>query len=154
MSWLFLLCYTAGTHCAQLGQCASTARLPRVAAPTLSIDPALIPSIARRFGALFVDWIMCVLVSTFFGDPSRNPWVPLVLAAQYAFFIGLFAQTPGMWVFRLRCVSITTSGPPGILRAAIRGLLLILVVPGLIMNNPERRGWHDRVAGTVVVSVR
>ncbi len=117
----------------------------------MSVDPVLIPSIARRFGALFVDWIMCLLASSLFGDPSRNPWVPLVLAADYAFFVGLFAQTPGMWIFRLRCVSVASSGAPGVLRAAIRGLLLILVVPTLIMNNPERRGLHDRVAGTVMI---
>lgn len=125
-----------------------------MAVPALTVDPALIPSIARRFGALMVDWILCILVASFFGDPSRNPWLPLILAVEYAFFIGLFAETPGMRLFGLRCVSISTSGPPGILRAAIRGLLLILVVPALIMNNPHRRGLHDKAAGTIVISAR
>ena len=111
-----------------------------------------IPSLARRFGALFVDWILCLLVSSFFGDPRTNPWVPLVLAGEYAFFIGLFAQTPGMYVARIRCVSVATGGPVGVPRAALRGLLLILVIPPLLMNNEQRRGLHDRIAGTVVVA--
>jgi uncharacterized RDD family membrane protein YckC len=111
-----------------------------------------IPSLARRFAALFVDWILCLLISSFWGDPRTNPWVPLILAAEYAFFIGLFAQTPGMWVARLRCVSVDTGRPVGVLSAAIRGLLLILVIPALIMNNEQRRGLHDRAAGTIVVA--
>ena len=73
-----------------------------------------------------------------------------MLVVEYAFFIGLFAQTPGMWIASLRCVSVTTGGRIGILRAALRGVLLALVIPALVMG-PDRRGWHDRAAGSVMV---
>lgn len=110
------------------------------------------PSLARRFGALLVDWLLCLLVGFALGADPHNPgWVPVaVLIVEYAFFIGLFAQTPGMYVTGLRCVSFAGGGPVGVPRAALRGLLLSLVVPALLMD-ADRRGWHDRAAGTVVV---
>jgi uncharacterized RDD family membrane protein YckC len=111
-------------------------------------------SLARRFGALMVDWIACLLVSATFAHPTRpgGAWAPVVvLIAEYAFFIGLFGQTPGMWVTRLRCVSYTDGRPIGIPRALLRGLLLALFVPALIMDK-QRRGVHDHAAGSIVVS--
>jgi uncharacterized RDD family membrane protein YckC len=108
-------------------------------------------TVARRFVALFIDWILCLLVSTIFGDPRRDTWIPLiVLVVEYAFFIGLFTQTPGMFVRSIRCVSVTNGGPIGVPLAALRGILLCLVIPAVIMDG-ERRGLHDRWTGSVVV---
>lgn len=114
-------------------------------------DPAFSPpSLGRRFGALVVDWVLCVLVSNFFADPVRDGWAPvLVLVLEYGFFLGLFAQTPGMYVTRIRCLSWTDGGRIGVPRALLRGVLLALVVPALIMDE-HRRGLHDRLADTVV----
>ena len=53
-----------------------------------------LPTLAKRFGALLIDWVLCLLVSNFFGDPLRDGWPPvLVLILEYGFFVGLFAQT-------------------------------------------------------------
>jgi uncharacterized RDD family membrane protein YckC len=110
------------------------------------------PSLAKRFGALVIDWVLCLLVSNFFGDPLRDGWPPVVvLIVEYAFFIGLFAQTPGMAITRLRCVSFADGGRIGIPRAFVRGVLLCLVVPALIMDG-HRRGLHDKAAGSIVVN--
>jgi uncharacterized RDD family membrane protein YckC len=110
------------------------------------------PSLVRRFGALIVDWVLCLLVSNFIGDPLRDGWPPVVvLIAEYGVFIGLFAQTPGMWLTRLRCVSYADGGRIGVIRALARGMLLCLVVPPLLMDS-QRRGLHDRAVGSVVVS--
>jgi len=111
--------------------------------------------LGRRFGALLVDWIMCVLIARLLLPLTGAAWRPVlpsvILVLEYAFFVGLFAQTPGMRVMRIRCVSDKDGGAVGIPRAALRGLLLVLVVPGLIMDN-RRRGWHDKAAGSVMVS--
>ncbi len=119
--------------------------------------------LVRRFGALLLDWLLCVLVSGLFADPMRDGWPPVfVLIVEYGFFLGLFGQTPGMWVTRIRCVSFSKLAretshhfadgrPVGIPRALLRGVLLALVVPALIMDG-DRRGLHDRAAGTVVIS--
>jgi uncharacterized RDD family membrane protein YckC len=121
---------------------------------TSPADPAVAPaSLARRFGALLVDWILCLLAAGLFADPRHDAWAaPLALIAEYTFFIGLFGQTPGMWLARIRCVSIKDGGRLGPPRAALRGVLLCLLVPALIMK--DGRGLHDRAAGSVVLDGR
>lgn len=124
-----------------------------VAAPVPpATDPTFTPpSIGRRFGALVIDWVLCLLVSNFFADPVRDGWAPVVvLIAEYAFFLGLFAQTPGMYVTRIRCLAWNDGGRIGVIRALLRGVLLALVVPALIMDE-HRRGLHDRLTGSVIV---
>jgi len=107
--------------------------------------------LTRRFGALLLDWILCLLVSQLFADPLTQGWAPVVvLIGEYGFFLGFFGQTPGMWVAKIRCVSFVDGRPVGPLRALLRGVLLALVVPALIMDG-DRRGLHDRAAGTVVI---
>jgi uncharacterized RDD family membrane protein YckC len=112
------------------------------------------PSVFRRFGALLLDWILCLLLSNFIGDPLRDGWPPVVvLIVEYALFIGLFAQTPGMYLMKIRCVSVSTGRPIGVPRAFLRGVLLCLVVPALIMDR-HGRGLHDRAVGSVVAPAR
>jgi len=116
-------------------------------------DPYPVPSLSRRFGALFIDWLLCLLVAGFFGNPARQGWPPVaVLILEDTLFVGLFAQTPGMALTRLRCISFTDGGRIGIPRAFVRGVLLCLVVPALIMD-AFNRGLHDRAAGSIVVEV-
>lgn len=115
------------------------------------------PSLARRFGALLVDWLLCVMASLAIGYTARNAgWVPVaILVGEYAFFIGLFAQTPGMFVTSLRCVSVESGGRIGVLRAALRGLLLALFIPAVAtFFHADRRGWHDQATGSVVILAR
>ena len=120
-----------------------------IARDALTTEPA---SLARRFAALLADWLLCLLVTFAFGVRLQTSGgIPvLVLIFEYAFFVGLFMQTPGMWLASLRCVSVTTGGRIGIVRAALRGVLLALVIPAIVMG-PDRRGWHDRAAGSVMV---
>jgi uncharacterized RDD family membrane protein YckC len=126
----------------------------RDSTPVSGAGPLPLASLSRRFGALLIDWIMCLLVAGWFGRHIGNPWTSAVLVVEYAFFIGLFTQTPGMWVARIRCVSIATGRPIGIPRAALRGLLLALVIPALIMDRQTWRGLHDRAAGSVMVNAQ
>jgi hypothetical protein len=50
-------------------------------------------------------------------------------------------------------VAVTTGGPIGLPRAALRALLLVLIVPPLVMD-ADGRGLHDRAAGSIVLLVR
>lgn len=126
--------------------------MPQPPAPPAA-DPAFAPpTLGRRFGALVIDWVLCLLVSNFFADPVRDGWAPVaVLIVEYGFFLGLFAQTPGMYVTRIRCLSWVDGGRIGLARALLRGLLLALVVPALIMDE-HRRGLHDRLTGSVIAA--
>jgi uncharacterized RDD family membrane protein YckC len=105
---------------------------------------------SRRLGALLLDWLACLLISGTFAAPMTQGWPPvLVLIVEYGFFIGLFGQTPGMYLTKLRCVSAINGAPIGILRALYRGVLLALVLPALIMDSAGRR-LHDRLTDSVV----
>ncbi|GAA3223041.1 RDD family protein [Dactylosporangium siamense] len=109
-------------------------------------------SLSRRFGALLVDWLLCLLISRAFADPVEAPWLaPGLLLVVYGLFVGFFAQTLGMRIFSIRCVSMATGGPIGVPRAILRGALLLLAVPALIMDK-DGRGWHDKAAGSWVVT--
>lgn len=111
------------------------------------------PSLLRRFCALMIDWMLVALISLeFVADPRKDPLpAMLIFIASYAFFVGLFTQTPGMWAARLRCVSIDGGGRIGLIRAALRGLLRYLVIPVVIMDG-DRRGLHDRLVRSVIVA--
>ena len=126
-----------------------TAAVPVPPATDSTFTP---PSLGRRFGALIIDWVLCLLISNLFADPVRDGWAPvLVLVLEYGFFLGLFAQTPGMYVTRIHCVAWADGGRIGLLRALLRGLLLALVIPALIMDQ-HRRGLHDRLTGSVIAA--
>jgi uncharacterized RDD family membrane protein YckC len=124
---------------------------PHVPAPPATDPTFTPPSLGRRFGALIVDWVLSLLVANIFADPVRDGWAPvLVLILEYGLFLGLFAQTPGMYITKVRCVNWHDGGRIGVLRALARGVLLALVVPALIMDQ-HRRGVHDRLVDSVVV---
>jgi uncharacterized RDD family membrane protein YckC len=107
----------------------------------------------RRFAALLIDWAVCLVLAAFYADPRVVAWPPVLLLIGFnALFIGLFGQTPGMALARLRCVSAADGGAIGILRGLLRGVLLALLIPAIIMDG-ERRGLHDRAAGSIVVAL-
>ena len=75
----------------------------------------------------------------------------VVLALVYVVGLALTGQTPGMRLLRLRVVPVTDSAPSvGLVPAALRTALLMLLIPALISDR-DGRGLHDRAAGTVVV---
>jgi uncharacterized RDD family membrane protein YckC len=83
----------------------------------------------------------------------ENPWPQLgVFVLAHAFFVGLFGQTLGMALFRIRCVSVSDGGAVGIPRGLLRAVLLGLLIPAMISDG-EGRGLHDRAAGSAMVRV-
>jgi uncharacterized RDD family membrane protein YckC len=113
------------------------------------LEPA---GLGRRLVALMIDWLLSLLGSTVFADPRSAGWPPVaVLIVVNTVFIGLFGQTPGMAVARLRCVSVVDGGAIGLGRALLRAVLLALIIPAVIMGE-LRRGLHDRAAGSIVVA--
>jgi uncharacterized RDD family membrane protein YckC len=111
-----------------------------------------IASSGRRFGAFLLDWILCLLAAGWFGPLAGSAWPLVALLVEQTFFLGLFGQTPGGYVARLRCVSASTGGPLGLPRAALRAVLLALLVPALF-RDADGRGLHDRAAGSIAVGV-
>lgn len=109
----------------------------------------------RRLLALVIDWFVALLtVSVLTGRPlvggtGTDPWTPLlVFWVEVTLLTGLLGFTIGK-----RVVGLTVVGPAGarigLPRAALRTLLLCLVVPAVV-HDAERRGLHDLAAGSVV----
>ena len=51
------------------------ARIPPIADPRRQLDPTAFDAAvasARRFGALMIDWVLCLLVASLFADPVRD----------------------------------------------------------------------------------
>ena len=117
-------------------------------------------------GYILISAIAGVTISEVVGDGGLSVTSALVAAALWAtasliylyFFWGLAGQTPGMSFLGIR---IEAAGDPHLGRRRARrrlaGLLLALLPLGLgilwILVSDDRRGWHDRIAGTEVVRV-
>ena len=120
--------------------------------PALNLENVEVASFGRRLIGLLIDWAVATLVASFLVKSlAANPWPQLaVFVLAHAFFVGLFGQTIGMAVARIRCVSVADGGAIGIPRALVRGVLLGLLIPAMISDG-DGRGVHDRVAKSVMV---
>ena len=105
----------------------------------------------RRFAALMIDWALCLTAGAAVADPQAVAWPPVALLILVnTVGIGLFGQTPGMALAGVRCISVSDGGAVGVPKGFVRAVLLALLIPAVIMD-PDRQGWHDRVAGSVVI---
>jgi uncharacterized RDD family membrane protein YckC len=123
----------------------------------------------RRFVALAIDWAACLLISSvFFRDPhavlpvvSGSSTATLgIFAVENVVLVGTLGHTLGhrLLGLRVRRFVVDEHGtaapddgrPPGLGRAAVRTLLLCLVVPPAIQDD-QGRGLHDHSAGTAIV---
>jgi uncharacterized RDD family membrane protein YckC len=113
--------------------------------------PGSVAGLGRRFGALVIDCLLAALVASVFTRPDPPKlWGAVVLFLAYTFFTGVFGQTVGMRLLGIGCVRVTDGQPIGIPRAALRALLLQLLFPAAVLDQ-DGRGWHDRLAGSVMV---
>lgn len=98
-----------------------------------------------------VDCALAAGVAALFTRPEAPGLLSaLVFFLSYTFFTGLFGQTPGMWLWRLRCVRYPSQGRLGLGRAILRTLALQLVVPALFLDRAGR-GLHDRWTDSIVL---
>ena len=122
--------------------------------------PGSIAGWSRRFVALFIDWIICSLITIAFlshpatGHPADvfvepRAWTPVVFAVQDIVLTATAGFTIGKRLLGLRVIRLDGM-PVGFGRAAIRTVLLMLIVPAMIMDR-DLRGLQDKAAGTTVV---
>lgn len=136
----------------------------------MSVDWFILSNIA---GILFVTGLTALNLSWIEGG---IPWPEDLLAAAssfvmlyllallflngfyFTYFHGLTGQTPGKMLFRIRVVRLDGEPmTPGIafLRWAGYHLSSILLLGFLwVAVDPRKQGWHDKIAGTVVVEER
>jgi hypothetical protein len=130
-------------------------------------------TLARRVPALVVDWALCLAISTgFFGADAMATLA--VFAAENVLLVATLGSTVGHRLLGLqvrpapapaataatgtaartgaagRSAAVPDAVAPGLLRAAVRTVLLCLVIPAVVWD-AEGRSLHDRAAGTVLV---
>ncbi|WP_093655058.1 RDD family protein [Streptomyces radiopugnans] len=117
--------------------------------------PGSVAPLGRRFGAIFVDWGLCMLIAYGLltgGDlGSAGNWALLVFAVLGVLTVGTVGSTPGKRLLGLRVVSVG-GGRLTMPRAVVRTVLLALAVPALVWDR-DSRGLHDRLSGAVQVRI-
>jgi uncharacterized RDD family membrane protein YckC len=118
-----------------------------------------VAGLGRRFVALAIDWLLGYLIASLLAgpDPLANPtfnWYVLgVWFLITAVPVAVFGASAGKVALGIRVASIDNAVVVGVPRAVLRTLLIAVVVPPLVRDS-DGRGWHDRVARTIVVRTR
>ena len=103
-----------------------------------------------RIVAYLIDSGACALIA--YGLLRDQQLTLLIFAVEVLALTWLAAGSAGQLAYGLRVVRLD-GAPIGLPRAALRTLLLCLLIPALIWDR-DGRGLHDRAAGTVVVRAR
>jgi uncharacterized RDD family membrane protein YckC len=118
--------------------------------------PGSLARLGRRVAALLVDWLLAYGLAALgmtFGLVSPRLlsssvlviWLVLGMLA-----VRLFEFTPGQFALGLRVASVDERLHVGLGRAAVRGVMIALVIPALFVD-VDGRGLQDRLTGTAVV---
>lgn len=107
--------------------------------------------LGRRVLGIAVDWAFALLIANgLMRGLGWGSFAPLAaLLTMHVFLVGTAGYSAGHWIAGLR-VTTLQGGPPGPIRALVRSLLLVLVIPA-VMWGSDGRGLHDKAAGTAVV---
>ena len=108
--------------------------------------------VGRRIAALVIDWVAATVIALLFAPYSSalHSWLTLVIfAVMQMLFIPTTGGSIGHRLTGLRVVPMS-GGWIGLWRPIVRTVLLVLVIPALIWD-ADQRGFHDKVAGTVLI---
>lgn len=112
--------------------------------------PRSVARVGRRLIAISIDWALAsVPAYLLIGGQYAMWWHPLIFAALQMLFIPTIGGSIGHRIVGLNVVPIS-GGWVGFWRPAVRSLLIIAVIPPLVWDS-DQRGFHDKIAGTVLV---
>lgn len=117
------------------------------------VGPHSVGRVGRRIVALIIDWAIAVgLACLIWGYTLLNydGFVVLgVFVLLQAVQLAAFGASIGHWLVGLRLITITGERA-GLWRPIVRSVLLGLAVPALVWDS-DQRGFHDKIAGTVLI---
>ena len=128
--------------------------------------PVNIASPLKRLYAFAIDvlvlWALIVATKAMFGDlvwhPDAGAQDVFILFGYFVIPTGLFGRTPGKWAAGIRVVDLK-GHTPGVAIAIPRemvGRFVATITLGIglawAVFDPKRQGWHDKIAGTLVVN--
>jgi uncharacterized RDD family membrane protein YckC len=117
--------------------------------------PRSVGGVARRLGALMIDWLISVVIALAVLGNKNQASVQYLTLAIFAGQVWLLTALTGFTVGkRLLGVRVARldGQPVGFYRSLIRTVLFLLVVPPLVLD-ADLRGLHDKAAGTIVIRV-
>ncbi|RDV44598.1 RDD family protein [Leifsonia sp. ku-ls] len=110
--------------------------------------PRSVGRVGRRIGAIVIDWAIASFLS--FAFFRYDSWATIaIFAVLQILFIPTIGGSIGHRVFGLRVVAVR-GGWVGVWRPIVRTLLLCIVIPALVWDS-DQRGFHDKIAGTVLI---
>jgi len=121
-----------------------------------------VAGLGRRLVGFVVDCVVAGLITSPFvhvhltspsATQSASYWSLLTWFVITVIGTGFFGSTPGMALVGIRVASLEGKPMVGPWRAVIRAILVMLIVPAVIWD-VDRRGLHDRAAGTIVLAAR
>lgn len=108
-----------------------------------------IARMGRRILAIVIDWAIATGVSLLIVH-AQNAWITLgAFAVLQIVFIATLSGSIGHLILGMRVVPLDPKWV-GVLKPAVRTVLLCLVIPAVIFDK-DQRGLHDKLAGTVLV---
>jgi hypothetical protein len=111
--------------------------------------PGSVAGMSRRVLALFIDWLLSMVIAYWLTHSQF--WTIVVFSVEVFLLTALGGITAGKRITGIRVIRID-GGPVGFGRSLVRTLLLLTVVLPLLTDY-DRRGVHDRAAGTIVVRI-
>ena len=120
--------------------------------------PGSIAATGPRLGAFVVDAVASAIVAGLIvqsrgshgTDRLPGSWSLIPFAIDYVLGVLFAGRTLGMYLFGLRLVRLDRADAVGPVRAVVRTVLLLLLVPAVIFDK-DGRGLHDRITETAVV---
>lgn len=124
----------------------------------------------RRIAGIIIDWLLCTLLASLIvgrpADAGDEAFIASSLAhsavtialffLMHVLFVWQMGFTVGHRVLGMGVIDLETKTRPaaagfrGFVRALVRAVLLLLVVPALMLDS-DRRGLHDRAGNTAVL---
>jgi hypothetical protein len=111
--------------------------------------PGSVASMPRRVLALFIDWLLSMLVA--YWLTGSQFWTIAVFAVEVYVLTATTGFTVGKRLVGIRTIR-TNGGLVGFRWALVRTAILLTVVPALLTDR-DLRGQHDRASDTVVIRV-
>ena len=114
--------------------------------------PGSVGRVGRRLAAIAIDWASAMLIALLFTpyESVAYTWVtPLVFAVLQIVFIPTIGGSVGHRLMGMHVVPLE-GGWIGPWRPVVRTALLMILLPALVWDS-DQRGFHDKVAKTVLI---